>query len=398
MLYDWTPTREAGLARLADFLPRAGRHYANGRNVDPGPGAPDAVSRLSPWIRRRLITEEEVIRAASAHHGAAAEKFIQEVFWRTYWKGWLEQRPEMWVRYRADVASASAHSAADPDLAAALARAQAGQTGIDCFDDWARTLLATGWLHNHARMWFASIWIFTLRLPWALGADFFFRHLVDADAASNTLSWRWVGGLQTRGKHYVARASNIHQNTNGRYNPAGLLDEAPAPLADDGPFPAPQFPHLDEKPSQPRVCLLITEDDLHPESLPIGADVVAAALLAPDLAGRGQSARHFSQGACEDAARRASRHFGVTVETLPAEDLPAFATAAGVREMVTAHVPVGPGADAMASVIPELSAVGIQMVRLARRYDLRAWPHATRGFFPFKEKIPALLAAMHADR
>jgi deoxyribodipyrimidine photo-lyase len=63
-------------------------------------------------------------------------------------------------------------------------------------------LVETGYLHNHARMWFASIWIFTLRLPWELGADFFLRHLLDGDAASNTLSWRWVAGLHTKGKHY----------------------------------------------------------------------------------------------------------------------------------------------------------------------------------------------------
>jgi deoxyribodipyrimidine photo-lyase len=58
-------------------------------------------------------------------------------------------------------------------------------------------------------MWFASIWIFTLRLPWPLGAAFFQAHLQDHDAASNTLSWRWVAGIQTPGKHYLARAENI---------------------------------------------------------------------------------------------------------------------------------------------------------------------------------------------
>ena len=43
-------------------------------------------------------------------------------------------------------------------------------------------------------MWFASIWIFTLKLPWQKGAEFFLRELYDGDAASNTLSWRWVAG------------------------------------------------------------------------------------------------------------------------------------------------------------------------------------------------------------
>ena len=74
-------------------------------------------------------------------------------------------------------------------------------------------------------MWFASIWIFTLRLPWALGADFFLRHLIDADAASNTLSWRWGAGLQTVGKTYLARTENIARYTNGRFAPRGLAHD-----------------------------------------------------------------------------------------------------------------------------------------------------------------------------
>ena len=75
-----------------------------------------------------------------------------------------------------------------------------GNSGIDCFDSWVNELVTTGYLHNHSRMWFASIWIFTLNLPWELGADFFYKNLLDADPASNTLSWRWVAGLQTEGK------------------------------------------------------------------------------------------------------------------------------------------------------------------------------------------------------
>jgi deoxyribodipyrimidine photo-lyase len=76
-----------------------------------------------------------------------------------------------------------------------LGGATFGRTGIACFDQWTGELLETGYLHNHARVWFSSIWIFTLRLPWKLGADFFIRFLNDGDSASNTLSWRWVAGL-----------------------------------------------------------------------------------------------------------------------------------------------------------------------------------------------------------
>ena len=67
-------------------------------------------------------------------------------------------------------------------------------------------------------MWFASIWIFTLELPWQLGAEFFMQHLYDGDSASNTLGWRWVAGIQTQGKHYLASEWNIKKFTNNRFN------------------------------------------------------------------------------------------------------------------------------------------------------------------------------------
>jgi deoxyribodipyrimidine photo-lyase len=104
------------------------------------------------------------------------------------------------------------------------------------FDDWAQELVATGYLHNHARMWFASIWIFTLRLPWELGADFFLRHLIDGDPASNTLSWRWVGGLHTPGKTYLATADNIAEHR-GPLPARGAGGRGPCP-ADAAPAPA----------------------------------------------------------------------------------------------------------------------------------------------------------------
>ena len=66
----------------------AGRDYAVNRNVDGGPEVRGNVSLLSPYLRYRLLTEEEVIAGALTHHGLnAADKFVQEVAWRTYWKG-----------------------------------------------------------------------------------------------------------------------------------------------------------------------------------------------------------------------------------------------------------------------------------------------------------------------
>jgi len=165
------PSRAAGLARLADFAPRMGHAYAAGRNHDPGPGARRDVSLLSAHIRHRLVTEREAVAAALARYSPqAAEKFIQEVFWRSYWKGWLELRPGAWDAYRAERDRDLAALATHAGLRRAVETALAGATGIACFDAWLAELRARGWLHNHARMWFASIWIFTLRLPWTLGA------------------------------------------------------------------------------------------------------------------------------------------------------------------------------------------------------------------------------------
>ncbi|OYX89674.1 MAG: hypothetical protein B7Y78_14350, partial [Caulobacter sp. 35-67-4] len=150
--------------------------------------------------------------------------------------------------------------------AQALAEALAGRTGIEGFDDWVLELRQTGYLHNHARMWFASIWIFTLQLPWTLGADFFLRHLIDADAASNTMSWRWVAGLQTPGKTYLASTDNIARYTNHRFAPKGLATEARV-IAEPPIPPACALPDSHRaKPSQPAI-LLVTHEDMHPESL-----------------------------------------------------------------------------------------------------------------------------------
>ncbi|WP_245591539.1 FAD-binding domain-containing protein [Brevundimonas bacteroides] len=391
----WTPTRAAGLDRIAAFQPRMGRAYAAVRNTDFGPGRQEAVSQLSPWVRRRLVTEEELARAALEAHGPrAAEKFVQEVIWRTYWKGWLEMRPEVWTRYVAERDAALAKVEANAGLRTALTQAVEGRTGIEGFDDWARELVEIGWLHNHARMWFASIWIFTLRLPWTLGADFFLRHLMDGDPASNTLSWRWVAGLQTQGKTYLATASNIEQFTEGRFRPSGLakvaepLSEAPIPAARALPSAAGQTPDGPQ-------LLLITAEDLSPESL-IGPWEMAGVVLAsePGTATSGEVARVFLGGAMDDAAARAEARYRQPVQRLPGlepEALIAAAQAAGVTAIVTSYAPVGPTAEALARARPVLAAQGMELVQVRRDWDEAMWPLATKGFFPFKEKAPTVL-------
>ncbi len=398
----FVPSRQAGLARLAGFVPAAGRAYANRRNTDYGPDDRGNVSVLSPYIRHRLITEREVLEATLARHAlSTAEKFVQEVFWRGYFKGHLETRPAIWQRYREALAGQQAAVEGGGGFARAYRRAIERKTGIDCFDAWVEELLETGYLHNHTRMWFASIWIFTLQLPWELGADFTYRHFVDGDPASNTLSWRWVGGLHTRGKTYLARPDNIAEHTGGRFRPKGLAREA---IALDEPLPAPARalrPALAEAPEGPAL-LLLTEEDLHPESLPLAQAEIRGILGCHATRERSdfevsEHAIRFAFDALADGLTRASTRFGVageSVERLTGELLVQKCRALGVERIVTAYLPVGPMAEQIAKTRPALDKAGIAVVEIRREEDSLIWPHATKGFFGLRERIPDLLGKM----
>ncbi|MBJ3762812.1 DNA photolyase [Maribius pontilimi] len=380
MTQDFIPTRAAGLERLHAFLPDAGASYAQRRNFD----RPDGVSQLSPWLRHRLVSEPEVLRAVLDVHGSdSAEKFIQEVVWRSYFKGWLELRPEIWDDYRTGVDAARNRLATESGLRKGWEQACAGATGIDCFDHWAGQLTDTGWLHNHARMWFASIWIFTLRLPWQLGADFFLRQLLDGDPASNTCSWRWVAGLHTRGKHYVARADNIRRFSGGQFDPKGELNEDPAPL-DGPPLPEPRdLPPPQKVDPDLRSGLLLTEEDLTPD-LPDMAFAASATLSG--AAGRSplKVAPHvldFTDRALADTETR----LDLDAERLDdAESLTRWAQRHELQQIVVPYVPTGPARDL-------LRATDLPIRFVHHAYNQAAWPHATAGFFKLKKRIPDLL-------
>ncbi len=395
------PTRDAALARLDAFMPHAGRDYARTRNFDFGPARRDNVSMLSPWLRHRLVLEEEVLARTLARHSlSAAEKFVQEVVWRTYFKGFLEQRPSIWHAYRRDVASLACRLESESGLRAGYMEAVEGRTGIDCFDTWSRELVETGYLHNHARMWFASIWIFTLGLPWQLGADFFLRHLLDGDPASNTLGWRWVGGLHTRGKSYLARADNIAKYTDGRFNPAGQLAARAPSLAEDEDHPPVPLSAPDI--SSPRCAgLLITEEDCTPETLDL-PEPPAALLGLTASEGRSplpvaEAVKNFTRGAVADGLAMANEVKGVGAEQASGADWSAilldWAHANDLDAIMTAYAPVGPVAERIAAARDALGAAGVTLMELRRDWDTAAWPHATRGFFKVKAKIPALLSA-----
>jgi deoxyribodipyrimidine photo-lyase len=384
-------TRAEALQQLDDFLPRAGRAYASRRNHDGGPEAERTTSLLSPAIRRKLISEAEVCARVMATQGAAAgEKFIQEVCWRTYWVGWLQQRPGVWTHYREELAALQARVDLDRAPQRRYAAAIAGETGIDAFDGWARELVETGWMHNHARMNFASIWIFTLKLPWQLGADFFYRHLLDACPASNTLSWRWVAGLQTAGKTYLANPQAIRQMHPRFALEAPLASTAMPPPADDA-GPPRGIPKADVINPDKRTGLFITTADLSVETqvLPPLAAVAATSHIGGDPA---PGKRAYSEAALADGLARASARGGVNPERLDEDNAVAamkdWVARHGLEQVITGEAAVGPEADRLAT----LKAAGIPLVQVRRAWDNAAWPEAAKGFFKFKSAIPRLLA------
>ena len=397
---EFVGTRAAGLAAMQMFVAGMGRRYKQGRNYDNGPGQHTNVSMLSPYIRRRLITEHEVITAALDAHGPDdASKFVEEVIWRGYYKGWLERRPQVWDSYVVGRDADFSAVKRDGRLRRDIELAEAGNTGFNYFDSWAQELTQTGYLHNHARMWFASIWIFTLELPWRLGADFFYRHLLDGDAAANTLNWRWAAGLHTRGKPYPARRQNIDIFTNGRFTPAhGELAEVSKGLEASEPDGLPTVqPIRDMQTAKPDVptAVLITDEDCLVEDFNLGAlNVQAVAALACSQL---RSPRAVSNTVCqfEDVALRdVANRLNCASQTLTANDptgLADWAASANVQQIFTPYVTYGPLRDWLDAALPTLVSRGISLCEQRRDWDEAIWPHATAGFFKVKKQIPRIL-------
>ena len=220
---NFIPTRASALEKLDYFIENGLKDYSKARNFDYGPDKRDNTSCLSPYISHGAINEIEVIKKSlNKFSFSKNEKFIQEVLWRTYWKGWLELRPNVWTDFLVELNSIKNKYKDNENYLNAIE----GNTNIECFNYWVKELKDTNYLHNHTRMWFASIWIFTLDLPWQLGAEFFLKHLLDGDPASNTLGWRWVAGIQTQGKHYLASEWNIKKFTNNRFDQIKLNENA----------------------------------------------------------------------------------------------------------------------------------------------------------------------------
>ena len=369
------------------------------------------VSKLSAALRHRLITEDEIIHGTLTHYSfAGAEKWLQEVCWRRYWKGWLEMRPQVWTNWRARVREL--RETLPREVLEKVEAVESGHSGVACMDLFARELIKTGYLHNHARMWWASFWIHAEGLPWELGADFFYRHLPDADPASNTLSWRWVAGMQTPGKTYIVRLSNLEKHA----DPALLSDRSGSHRIADGAVQRslqqdyadtsihslPEFSAALPARSG-RVGLWLHADDLAPETGPL-AD------LAPDTIAAFTSARLYDEpyrlaenriaalrAVVSDGIARAASHYRCPAQLSEVDDtgaaIVAWARSEQLAEIVAFAPNVGPVGEVGPRLSEHLARRAIRLTLIQRESDTHAFRLASAGFFPFWEKMSAHLRA-----
>ena len=386
-------TRAAALAAWTDFLPQVASYGWRRNQVEVGHRH---VSRLSPALRYRLVTEDELIRdTLEKYDFKGAEKWLQEVCWRRYWKGWLEARPQVWSEWQQRVSELQATLPQRVlDKAAAVA---AGESGVACMDLIARELVETGYLHNHARMWWASFWTHIEGLPWELGADFFFRHLLDADPASNTLSWRWVAGLQTPGKTYLVRLSNLEKYAaksllSDRTGSGRIADDvvrsAPQPVvARPDRFPLSVYP-TEFRANEGRAGLWLHSDDLLPEVGPLAtfAPVAVAGFIGEETAISEKRLTAF-QTVMSDGLERAGTHYHCPATMLGGEGLAEWASLQQLTEVVALAPNVGPIHDLLPQLSSELAAKRITLRLIQRPSDAHAFSLAGAGFFPFWEKM-----------
>ncbi len=374
-------SRAKALNQLNNFVDNNLGEYSKLRNFDFGPEKRSNISCLSPYITHGVINEQEVIKKAlSKYSFSKNEKFIQEVLWRTYWKGWLELRPNVWADYLIELNQIKNEFGDNRDYIAAIE----GKTKIDCFNKWVNELKENNYLHNHTRMWFASIWIFTLELPWQLGAEFFIQHLYDGDAASNTLGWRWVAGVQTQGKHYLASEWNIKKFTNNRFQNIKLNENAPPKISEKSyqiikqDFNNPQ--NIEEK------NLLIFENNLSFEITDFKKNNFKKIYLVSNKNENrtiklSEKLVKFKSKLMEDQGKRLKDQ-SIDYQIVDISEL------TNIENYYGLYPSVGENLDF-------LNSNNLKIDFLYRNLDQLAWQYCNKGFFNFKNYIPKIVSSFN---
>ena len=372
-------SRAKAIDQLNNFIEQNLSDYSKLRNFDFGPDNRSNISCLSPYITHGIINELEVIdKSLKKFSFAKNEKFIQEVLWRVYWKGWLELRPNVWSDYLIELDKVKDEFKNNQNYLDAIE----GKTNVDCFNQWVTELKENNYLHNHTRMWFASIWIFTLELPWQLGAEFFMQHLYDGDAASNTLGWRWVAGVQTQGKHYLASEWNINKFTNNRFKNIKLSENA-KPISSDKTYFITNKNFQNSEIYEDKT-LLIFENNMTFEFSDFKENKFKKILLVSNNTNRtiklSEKVLKFKANLLEDQKIRLKQN-SINCETININDLK------NITEDIYAFYPtIGENLDFIQN--NELRNIKF----LYRKLDQFSWQYCNKGFFNFKNYIPKIIA------
>jgi len=372
-------SRAKAIEKLNHFVENNLSEYSKLRNFDFGPDNRSNISCLSPYITHGVINELEVIdKSLKKFSFAKNEKFIQEVLWRVYWKGWLELRPNVWSDYLVELNNLRNEFKSNQNYLNAIE----GKTNIECFNQWVKELKENNYLHNHTRMWFASIWIFTLELPWQLGAEFFMQHLYDGDAASNTLGWRWVAGIQTQGKHYLASEWNIKKFTNNRFQNIQLNENA-SPIFSDKTYSIGKKDFLNFEILEDKI-LLIFENNMTFEFSDFKEHKFKKILLISNESNRNiklsEKVLKFKANLLKDQKTRLIEK-SINCETININDLK------NITEKVYALYPT------VSENLNFIQNNQLQNIKfLYRKLDQFSWQYCNKGFFNFKNYIPKIIA------
>ena len=372
-------SRAKAIDKLNIFIENNLSEYSKLRNFDFGPDNRSNISCLSPYITHGIVNELEVIdKSLKKFSFSKNEKFIQEVLWRVYWKGWLELRPNVWSDYLVELNNLRNEFKSNQNYLNAIE----GKTNIECFNQWVKELKENNYLHNHTRMWFASIWIFTLELPWQLGAEFFMQHLYDGDAASNTLGWRWVAGVQTQGKHYLASEWNIKKFTNNRFQNIQLNENA-SPIFSDKTYSIGKKDFLNFEILEDKI-LLIFENNMTFEFSDFKEHKFKKILLISNESNRNiklsEKVLKFKANLLEDQKTRLIEK-SINCETININDLK------NITEKVYALYPT------VSENLNFIQNNQLQNIKfLYRKLDQFSWQYCNKGFFNFKNYIPKIIA------
>jgi deoxyribodipyrimidine photo-lyase len=196
MAEEFEPTLGAMHAKLNSVQ---ASEYARSRNALDG-----AVTKLSPYITHGMLSLPEVVHSVLQRQPLPVRhKLVFELGWREYFSHvWQKRGEEIFQSLHPGLLPDSAYAA---ELPSDITQAR---TGIATIDQAVRSLYATGYLHNHARMWLASYMVHLRKVHWRVGADWMYAHLLDGDLASNHLSWQWVAATSSR-KPYLFNADNV---------------------------------------------------------------------------------------------------------------------------------------------------------------------------------------------